>query len=455
MQVVREADALRLEALLEHHDGRRVVLALRVPGAGHEVVEIRELARLARRGAGASVAVEDEDARLRAQQLRQPDRRLLGDDGRRGVLLRGRERRRRCMPLHRVRERLREQEEAGAEQQDELDRGDEARDERRGPPGADQCVGCGERRIHGCSISLRRACSFIQAQVRREAVVERDLRAPAELALDQRDVEHRALHVAEPRRLEPRRRVDARDLRARGVQLRDRRVLAGADVVRAAGLPDGREQRVDDVVDVDEVAALGAVAEDHRLLAAREPLEEDRDDAALEPRVLPRPVDVREAQRHVRGAVDAVPAGEVLLAALLRDAVGRERQERRVLARRLGHSPYPAPPDDAKITCAPGAACSTLTVPTTFTAASYSGRFIDVCTSACAARWKTTSASTSNGTRMSCSSRAAAGFRFSRLPEAKLSTTTTSSPRAIRASTRFDPMKPAPPVTTARIEAVD
>src|SRR3712207_254212 len=40
---------------------------------------------------------------------------------------------------------------------------------------------------------------------------------------------------------------------------------------------------------------------------------------------------------------------------------------------------------------------------------------------------------------------------FSRLPVAKLSTTVTSSPRASRASTRFDPMKPAPPVTSARI----
>jgi hypothetical protein len=37
---------------------------------------------------------------------------------------------------------------------------------------------------------------------------------------------------------------------------------------------------------------------------------------------------------------------------------------------RSEHSPYPAPPDDAKITCAPAAACSTFTVPTTLTAAS-------------------------------------------------------------------------------------
>ena len=40
--------------------------------------------------------------------------------------------------------------------------------------------------------------------------------------------------------------------------------------------------------------------------------------------------------------------------------------------------------------------------------------------------------------------------RFSRLPTDKLSTTSTSSPRATRASTRWLPMNPAPPVTSTR-----
>src|ERR1044072_8130397 len=57
---------------------------------------------------------------------------------------------------------------------------------------------------------------------------------------------------------------------------------------------------------------------------------------------------------------------------------------------------------------------------------------------------------------MSCSSSVAAAFRNSRLPVVKLSTTTTSSPRATRASTRFEPMNPAPPVTAARMgDSVD
>src|SRR5436309_5003835 len=50
---------------------------------------------------------------------------------------------------------------------------------------------------------------------------------------------------------------------------------------------------------------------------------------------------------------------------------------------------------------------------------------------------------------MSCSRSSAAAFRFSRLPEAKLSIATTSSPRSRSASSRFEPMMPAPPVTRA------
>ena len=100
--------------------------------------------------------------------------------------------------------------------------------------------------------------------------------------------------------------------------------------------PTAASSELDDVVDVDEVARLRAVAEDHGRVASRQPLEEDRDDAALEPGVLPRPVDVRESEGDVVRAVDAVPAGQVLLAALLRDAVRREGQERRLLRGGLG-----------------------------------------------------------------------------------------------------------------------
>ena len=102
-------------------------------------------------------------------------------------------------------------------------------------------------------------------------------------------------------------------------------------------------------------------------------------------------------------------------------------------------------------------ASKTLTVPTTLTSASKSGRRTEVGTSACAARWKQTSGPASvntlpsAGSRMSSSTRLAADATFSRLPELRSSRTTTSSPRASRASTRFEPMKPAPPVTKSRI----
>ena len=44
------------------------------------------------------------------------------------------------MTLDRVRERLRHEQEPGAEEQDQLDRGDEARDDRRPAPGANELV---------------------------------------------------------------------------------------------------------------------------------------------------------------------------------------------------------------------------------------------------------------------------------------------------------------------------
>ena len=58
-----------------------------------------------------------------------------------------------------------------------------------------------------------------------------------------------------------------------------------------------REQRTDDVGDVDEVPRLLAVAVDEGLLAGRHSLEEDRDHAAFERGGLSRAVDVREAKR--------------------------------------------------------------------------------------------------------------------------------------------------------------
>src|SRR3954452_12275093 len=102
-------------------------------------------------------------------------------------------------------------------------------------------------------------------------------------------------------------------------------------------------------------------------------------------------------------------------------------------------------------------------VPTTLMEASNAGSSIDLRTSICAARWKTSSGATSAITRRTAAAsaidssysvapRPRAASRFSLRPVARLSRTATSSPRSSRASTRLEPMKPAPPVTSARMK---
>ena len=95
------------------------------------------------------------------------------------------------------------------------------------------------------------------------------------------------------------RHVRLGDARAQLVQLDDRGLAAGPDVEDAAILAERRGRRARDVADVDVVAGLRPVAEDRRLLAARERAEEDRDDARLAVRILARAVDVPVAQGDV------------------------------------------------------------------------------------------------------------------------------------------------------------
>src|SRR5919106_4073202 len=109
------------------------------------------------------------------------------------------------------------------------------------------------------------------------------------------------------------------------------------------------------------------------------------------------------------------------------------------------------------------AARRTLTVPSTLMRESLAGSATDLRTSIWAARWKTASglarsvaAWTASASRMSSSRRVApfptASSRLARLPVEMSSTTVTSSPLSTSASTRLDPMKPAPPVTRALME---
>ena len=124
------------------------------------------------------------------------------------------------------------------------------------------------------------------------------------------------------------RRVDAGDRRQRLVQLVDRRLDARSDVVLP--LPfgvRGREVRGDDVVDVDEVARLLAAAVDRRLLPVEQLRREDRHDARLAMRVLPRTVDVRVSQRDRRKSAHDAVVVQVVLDRELRAAVRRERTQ--------------------------------------------------------------------------------------------------------------------------------
>src|SRR5260370_32914071 len=101
------------------------------------------------------------------------------------------------------------------------------------------------------------------------------------------------------------------------------------------------------------------------------------------------------------------------------------------------------------------AAIKTLRVPTTLTRWVSTGRSIESIARGNAAVWKTQSTPSNaclseSPTRMSASITSAALFTYSRRPVAKLSRRRTRIPYPIRASTRCEPINPAPPVTATR-----
>ncbi len=158
VQVVREPVAFGRIAVAEHDDRRRVVRALRVRSSADAVAEVLQLRSLDMRDTGASVAVQHEHRRPSARQLGHADGRRLDQlvRGRSLRLLHDRSRRGcRRMPLDRVRQRLREQQEAEQHEHDQLDARDQARGERRQPPGADQGIDRRQWSIHGAPVSAR------------------------------------------------------------------------------------------------------------------------------------------------------------------------------------------------------------------------------------------------------------------------------------------------------------
>ena len=116
----------------------------------------------------------------------------------------------------------------------------------------------------------------------------------------------------------------------------DRRLDSRADVDRARDLrPLERPQRrLGHVADVHVVARLQAVAVDDARLAPEESVREDGDHARLAVRVLPRPVDVGEAEDDPAQPVQSLPASEVQLRRHLGRAVGGDRTGGVALGRR-------------------------------------------------------------------------------------------------------------------------
>src|SRR3954454_5454495 len=143
----------RLEARPEHDDGRGEVGARRIPGRGDDVAESVHLVGARRRGARNAVSVQDDNARLPAGEepalvLLLLRRRLIL---RRGLRLRSL----RDLALNRcsggrlrlVGERLRAEDEADHEEDEELDRGDRGGHHGRCAPGLRRCIFDGM--IHG------------------------------------------------------------------------------------------------------------------------------------------------------------------------------------------------------------------------------------------------------------------------------------------------------------------
>ena len=101
--------------------------------------------------------------------------------------------------------------------------------------------------------------------------------------------------------------------------------------------PDGPDECVDDVVDEDVVAGVGAVAENLRGLAGEQCSREDGDHAGFTVRILARAVDVGRRDVRALQAVEIAEGVEVDLAGHLAGGVRRRWIDRRRL-RWLGRS---------------------------------------------------------------------------------------------------------------------
>src|SRR6202022_9940 len=129
------------------------------------------------------------------------------------------------------------------------------------------------------------------------ALFEVDLWTPTEARCGGADVQAGAALLSGPGRAVACRACHATGGGDEAVDAVDISLGGGADVVAAEPFAvSSPEVGADDVVDVDEVASLQAVAADHGLVSAEQPLGEDGDHTCLAVRILARPVDVAIAQ---------------------------------------------------------------------------------------------------------------------------------------------------------------
>ena len=239
---------------------------------------------------------------------------------------------------------------------------------------------------------------------------------------------------------------------------------------------------LDRVGDVEDVAHLAAVAVDRDRLAVERADQEMRDPALVLGSHLARAVDAAHAHHAGRHAEAARVVEHVLIGGALRAAVGRVEVERAVLADALRA--------DARIARHVGvvglverdvgevavdlvgaakssgtrslrrrSASSRWSVPRTLMSKSSRGSTRLVVTATCAAKWNTACASRRIGDRAlrrgcrrrrrrSAADDASSARRgCARRRRARASKTSTSWPSRARRSARFEPMKPAPPVT--------
>src|SRR5262245_6216858 len=141
-------------------------------------------------------------------------------------------------------------------------------------------------------------------------------------------------HVAAPAALSARvlvvdlRSAETNRLDGKVGDLGDRQVVARRDVERLVvpcRVAMGRQNGVDDIVDVDVRLALPAVPEDRQL---RSVLEQPADEVEADAVRLPRPDDVAEAEDQPREPEHEAVGGDERLASELARAVGRDRHER-------------------------------------------------------------------------------------------------------------------------------